>query len=361
MKKAPFIILFLLFPLQHTFSVALVDSEKIVSLSPEEAKTKFYEQMVAINLESAHKLAKGKGTLVAIIDSGVDIQDTQLQSNSWVNPNEIPENGIDDDNNGYIDDINGWNFFDNDNIVRDATYHGTGSASVVASSQTGVAPEAEFIALRVSSPAGSTSKEKIFKAIEYAMNAGARIINLSFSMFKYESLNSEQLQILEELEKKEILLVMSAGNLGKECSHKIPMQLLPYKNIISVIATALNTTSPWIAGYSNFGSCYLIAAPSGVHTSESNYQFDWGILSAYGDDDKSYYLYNGTSAAAPVVAGTLALAMSAAPNMKGIEIKEILIKAAKKQTNLQGLVYTASLIDAFKTIVSVLEVENNDK
>lgn len=338
-------------------------NKRIVSISPKLAKAKLYDQLQAINLRGAHQISKGKGVIVAVIDSGVKIDLPGLKSNIWVNNQEIPNNGIDDDDNGYIDDTHGWNFDENTNDVMDANYHGTASASVIGSSLLGVAPMAKLMAIRVSDSRGKAELKNIFLAIEYAMNMGAKVINISFRVFTLNRLNAEQLEILDRLEKKEVILVMSAGNQGEKCGgYPSPYAIDPYKNTISVSALSLGTTTPHVTEYSNFGRCYTIAAPAGVRISNSNNKYSWGILSTFSKDVNKFYLYSGTSAAAPVVSGAMALLIAAKPQESRLFLKKALLESSKARRNLRGKVFTSSIVDplnALKILVSREQTFNN--
>ncbi|MDA3898362.1 MAG: S8 family serine peptidase [Desulfobacteraceae bacterium] len=228
---------------------------------------------------TAWDIEKGsKDIIIAVIDSGVAFDHPDLINNTWKNPNEIPNNGIDDDNNGYIDDIHGWDFVNDDANPSDYSKdvygngHGTHVAGIIAAKGnngvgiTGVMWNAQIMPLQVFDLfEASTFYESIIQeinllsAIEYAVINGANIINLSLgstSFIQYEY------NILNYANSNGVLVIASAGNENKnnDVSPSYPASYdLP--NIISVAAT---NEKDELAAYSNYGTTSVdIAAPGG--------------------------------------------------------------------------------------------------
>lgn len=144
-----------------------------------------------VNASEANQISLGTDIVIAVIEGGIDISHPDIQNNVWVNADEIPDNNIDDDNNGYIDDVNGWDFFNNDETLEDLNGLGTFTAGLIAAhghngqGLTGVAPEAKIMALKLQDTSttvvrhfDSVSVGNYINAIQYAIDNNADIINL---------------------------------------------------------------------------------------------------------------------------------------------------------------------------------------
>lgn len=127
----------------------------------------------------------GERVVIAIMDTGCDVSHPDLAPNIWTNTGEIPGNGVDDDGNGLIDDVYGWNFGDDDTDLTDASGHGTHVASIAAaagvSRVSGVAPGASIMCLKVQDREGHLFASYMFQAYQYALDMGAHIVVNSFS------------------------------------------------------------------------------------------------------------------------------------------------------------------------------------
>lgn len=155
--------------------------------------------------------------VVAVIDTGIDVNHEDLKDNIWKNPKEIPGNNIDDDNNGYVDDVHGWNFVRNDNKVSDNHGHGTHIAGIIGAvggnniGISGVAPKVSLMALKYYDPTdtGTNNLNNTIKAIDYAVKNGAHIINYSGGGLDG---NLCEKMAIRRAEEKGILFVAAAGN-----------------------------------------------------------------------------------------------------------------------------------------------------
>jgi subtilisin family serine protease len=251
---------------------------------------------------------KGEDVVVAVIDTGVDYKHEDLADNIWINQGEIPGNGIDDDGNGYVDDVVGWDFVanagpgclgiedcrDEDNDPSDVNGHGTHVAGIIAAVQnnnkgiSGIAPKAKIMPLRAGYSVGFSAFLKtsdIINALTYAINNGADVINMSFAGYELHVLS----QILNLADSLGIVCVAAAGN--NSSNVKIYPAALP--TVISVGALADAT---YKASYSNFGDWVDIVAPG-----------SWITSTIPGNQ---YGTKSGTSMAAPLVAGVAALIKS---------------------------------------------------
>jgi len=271
---------------------------------------------------------KGAGAVVAVIDTGVDYTHEDLADNIWVNEDEIPFNGKDDDNNGYIDDVRGWDFVDRagagcigsedcsgeDNDPKDVNGHGTHVAGIIAAVQnnnkgiSGIAPEAKIMPLKAGYSVGFSAYLKtsdIIQAITYAVENDADVINMSFAGYGLDVL-SEVLDLAKSLG---VVAVAAAGN--NSSNVKIYPAALP--NVIAVGALADQSSKAY---FSNYGDWVDIVAPG-----------TWLLSTVPGN---KYDYKSGTSMASPVVAGVAALikAKSRVEKLSVDEVKDLLVSSA---------------------------------
>lgn len=258
--------------------------------------------------DPAKKEAPGKGTVVAVIDTGVDYTHKDLADNIWVNEGEIPGNGIDDDGNGYVDDVHGVDFVDGDSDPMDEHGHGTHVAGIIAMTPgngggVGVAYGAKIMCVRAGQANGSFASSDIAKAIKYAADNGADVINMSFGGTGRSYLVESALQDAFP----SCVLVAAVGNDGlptndaKQAGYLFTEDIYPagYKYVIGVMATDNNKS---LAYFSNWdfkegsGCEYEMAAP-GV-----------GIYSTL--PGNRYACWSGTSMATPNVAAAAAILRS---------------------------------------------------
>lgn len=258
--------------------------------------------------DPAKKEAPGKGTVVAVIDTGVDYTHKDLADNIWVNEGEIPGNGIDDDGNGYVDDVHGVDFVEGDSDPMDEHGHGTHVAGIIAMTPgngggVGVAYGAKIMCVRAGQANGSFASTDIAKAIKYAADNGADVINMSFGGTGRSYLVESALQDAFP----SCVLVAAAGNDGlpttdaKQAGYLFTEDIYPagYKYVIGVMATDNNKS---LAYFSNWdfkegsGCEYEMAAP-GV-----------GIYSTL--PGNRYACWSGTSMATPNVAAAAAILRS---------------------------------------------------
>lgn len=258
--------------------------------------------------DPAKKEAPGKGTVVAVIDTGVDYTHKDLADNIWVNEGEIPGNGIDDDGNGYVDDVYGVDFVEGDSDPMDEHGHGTHVAGIIAMTPgngggVGVAYGAKIMCVRAGQANGSFASSDIAKAIKYATDNGADVINMSFGGTGRSYLVESALQDAFP----SCVLVAAAGNDGLPTNdatlagYLFTEDIYPagYKYVLGVMATDNNKS---LASFSNWdfaegsGCEYEMAAP-GVN-----------IYSTLPGNRYAYW--SGTSMATPNIAAAAAILRS---------------------------------------------------
>ncbi|MBN8539158.1 MAG: S8 family serine peptidase [Deltaproteobacteria bacterium] len=260
---------------------------------------------------------RGAGVKVAIIDSGVDITHPQLRSRIYVNTQEIGGNGIDDDQNGYVDDVSGWDFDADQPIVGDSAGHGTHVAGIVAADHIngtvrGIAPEAQIIPLDFMDSSGQGNLGDAILAIQYAADQGARIINASWGGAPCsQSLN----RAITDLEARGILFIAAAGNSGVDLD-QLPEYPAAF-TIPSQITVGASTARDFTAGFSNYSFKLVHLFAPGAQ-----------ILSTY-PGARSASL-SGTSMAAPFVAGAAALVLSANPGASAAQVRSALFNSVDR-------------------------------
>ena len=306
----------------------------------------------AMNLPKAWNVEQGKpSVIVAVVDSGIMREHPEFRNQLWQNTGEIPDNGVDDDKNGYVDDINGWDFSDaptlqgigdsteRDNEPDDETGHGTHVSGIIAAEAdngigiAGVAWGCRLMPLRAGFRIGAGAflqNDDVAAAIVYAADNGADIINLSLG----DTVNTFLIQdAVEYAYNRGCILVAAAGN-SPEPGAYYPAAL---NTVLSVASLDKNLQ----LGNSNFGASIDIAAPgeeilsTGLNTDPSSPGYGYNYLS-------------GTSMAAAHISGVAALLISANPSCSNTEIQQWLTGTARELsiTHLVG----AGLVDAYAAL-----------
>ena len=298
---------------------------------------------VDIHAEPAWETTTGsKSIVVGVIDEGIDINHPDLKDNIWTNPAEIPNNGVDDDGNGYVDDINGWDFAHNDNTVFDytnATYppasnyngdvddHGTHVAGTIgamgnnATGVTGVNWQVSLMSLKfLTGVSGDGNTADSLKAYSYAKmmkelwqssggtkGANIRVLNNSYGGGGF---SQSELDAIRALGDDGILFVVAAGNDGLN-NDMFPTYPANYIST-NMISVAASTNSGIKASFSNFGPGTVNMAAPGEN-----------ILST--TPKGTYNYFSGTSMAAPHVSGGAALVCAAYPNLSMSKLRSTIL------------------------------------
>jgi len=305
-----------------------------------------------IDAPEAWNMSKGSSnTIIAIIDTGVDYNHPDLKNNLWVNPGEIPGNGIDDDGDGYIDDVYGINTITGSGDPMDDAGHGTHVAGTIGAlgnnSQgvVGVNWNVKMMACKFLDSGGSGSLWGAINCIDWVTNMHKRGVNViaSSNSWGYQGpVYQEIYDAIERARQEGILFVAAAGNDGGNCDQNTNLGrpgTYPNTNIISVAATDITGN---LASFSNRGaSCTDIAAPgSGIY---STYPL---AKQGYG----GYAFLSGTSMATPHVSGAIALLYSYAPWLSMTQLKDTLLNSAKQLPSLSGQVGTGGLLNLYKLL-----------
>ncbi len=267
-----------------------------------------------INIPSAWNTTIGSDIPIAVIDTGVYLSHEDLMGKLWVNPNEISGNGFDDDSNGYIDDYNGYNFISNNSDISDNHGHGTGIASIIAAQtnnnkgMAGINWRASLMVLKALNSAGGGDFSTVARAIRYAADNGAKVINMSFGAVEnFPELSSAVSYALN----KQIIIVAAVGN-----NHG---QGIFYPSAYpDVIAVSSIGSSGNISSFSNYGMGVDIAAPGE------------NILMAgsFANGNSSYVRGSGSSFAAAEVTGVVSLLLARYPSLSPTQVSSVLKSTA---------------------------------
>lgn len=291
--------------------------------------------------------------VVAVVDSGVRYTHEDLAANMWRNPGEIPGNGIDDDGNGFVDDVYGINAIDhtgdpNDDVpdpVLGVGGHGTSVAGVLGAvgnngrGIAGVAWKVQIMALKWFNIHGAGALSDAIQCLDYARSKGASIVNASWQQGGLLSgtVNQSMMDALDRLRKQGILFVSSAGNDGanNDLVAHYPSNY-PFDNMVAVAAG--NRTGS-LSRQSNFGERLVDVVAPGED-----------VLSTGSKSDTDYLVVSGTSFAAPHVTGMLALLKAQFPNADYRGLIDRLLAGVDRRDRLVGKVRTGGFVNLMNSI-----------
>lgn len=295
-----------------------------------------------------------RSIIVAVIDTGVDLKHEDLQANLWVNPGESGKdskgrdkatNGIDDDGNGFVDDVHGWNFVSNSNDLKDNHGHGTHIAGIIGAEAgngkgiIGIAPKVSLMNLKYFDPKvpSTDNLKNTVNAIRYAIKMGARIINYSGGGLEF---SQEEYDAVADAQKAGILFVAAAGNekSNSDQKHYYPADYR-LSNIISVTAydPSLN-----VLASSNYGIETVDLAAPGQN-----------ILSTL--PNNAYGFMTGTSQATAFVSGAAVLIMAYHTSFASDDIKKYILKTGDAITSLADKTRTSRKLNLYKALTTLDE------
>ncbi|MDD4975707.1 MAG: S8 family peptidase [Bacteriovorax sp.] len=294
-----------------------------------------------INATKAWEITKGsKEVKIAVLDSGIDYNHPDLKNQIEINEaekNGLP--GVDDDNNGYIDDIYGYDFNAKKPDPMDGNGHGTHCAGVIGAQHdglgvVGVMANVKLIPVKFLDDKGAGEDIDAVAAIDYAIKRGAKVMSNSWG-------SDEKVQALYDAikaaEKAGIVFVVAAGNDGAD-NDRTPS----YPNnfdISNIIAVGASNNRGNRASFSNYGSktVHVFAPGEDIFSTVNNGEYDW---------------MSGTSMAAPFVSGIVGLLLSKEPNLSPKEIRERLIRTSVDNKKLQGDSASNGRVDAYRALMN---------
>lgn len=292
-----------------------------------------YPYLAAEQAPAAWDIEQGQPNIVvAVVDTGIDLRHPNLQPNVWVNPREIPNNGIDDDGNGCIDDVNGCSFVSDSSpgcqnaangYVNDDIGHGTFVAGVIAAAanntgMVGVARNVRVMAVKVLDCHGEGDSVATARGILYAAHNGARVINLSLGGLQDAQVVTDA---INEAVREGVLVVAATGN-GGTATVAFPARL---PNVLAVGATSRSDPGQR-APFSNWGTGIGVVAVGQdiigpIPPSRCNVFLPCLSAGAYASGD-------GTSFAAPQVSGLAALMLSLNPSLTPAQLTNLIEESA---------------------------------
>lgn len=291
-------------------------------------------------VDAWNTLSTASNVIVAVVDSGIRYTHQDLRPNMWVNPGEIPGNGVDDDGDGFVDDVYGINAAANNGNPIDVLSHGTQVAGLIGAvgnnglGVVGVAWRVRLMACRFFDDAGNGFLSDAVQAIDYARAKGAHIINASF----VSTANSSALSsAINSCRAAGIIFVAAAGN-DTQDNDVTPHYPASY-NLDNIVAVAATTRNDLLAGFSDFGATSVdLAAPGEA------------LLTTYNSADDAYKWNSGTSFSAPITAGAFALMRARYPSETYRQLIDRVLAAVDPLPSLTGRCVTGGRLNLARAL-----------
>jgi hypothetical protein len=289
-----------------------------------------------------------QNTVIGVIDTGVDYTHPDLVGNIWTNPGETAADGIDNDNNGYIDDVRGWDFAYNDNDPMDVDGHGTHVSGTIAAKGNssvgviGVAWKAQIMPLKFLDDSGSGSISNAILALNYATAKGVKLTNNSWSGGPYSQALYDAIKTAEG---KGALFIAAAGNSSQNTDIR-PTYPASY-NLPNIISVASTTHNDELSSFSNYGRTTVdLGAPgSEIYSTTPGGNYD---------------TYSGTSMASPHVTGAAALVWSQNPSWTAQQVKSRLLETTDPLAALRLKTVSKGRLNIHKALGGSTSTDNSN-
>ncbi len=293
-------------------------------------------------LEAWKKQTGNKKLVIAVIDTGVNYKHPDLKDTMWINEQERSgAPGVDDDGNGFVDDIYGYDFANKDGDPMDDNDHGTHCAGIIAATHNdigirGVLKDVQIMAIKFLGAGGSGTFEAALQSIDYAIKNGAHIMSNSWGA----SITPPQglIDAVKEAEKKGITFIIAAGNSNADNDKKKSTSNMDIDNVIAVGSHQGGEGKSYFSSYGK-KNVHVFAPGSVIMSTVSK--------------NKAYKKFSGTSMATPYVAGIAGLLKSMNPNLTPLQIRNTLIKTSIKSQGLKNYSVSQGRVEALKALKNI--------
>jgi subtilisin family serine protease len=289
-----------------------------------------------VQAPAAWNVTTGGPVTVAILDTGVAYDHPDLISNLWTNGAEQPD-GMDEDGDGFADDVHGADFLDHDADPHDDDGHGTHVAGIIGAQGnnsigvTGVSWDVQTMALKFLDSSGDGNTADAAAAIDYAVDHGARVINASWSGPRF---SNALYSAIQRAGARGALVVAAAGNEGVDSDHE-PQYPAAF-DLPNVISVAASDRQDRLLDFSSYGKASIdLAAPGEDITSTVPFGFD----------PSGYAAFSGTSMAAPFVSGAAALYLSHSPGATAAQVRDAILRSVHRSPSLVGKTASGGRLD----------------